>query len=379
MNLLIGNDPSPLPSKNTSAMANERTPKSPIKEITEVESSLPRSDTNEASGSSEEADKGADMSQNIAAGSLDLYTPQLAAGLGSNNVTAQVLGILEEFTVFQKLPIELRTRIWDHALPGPRVVEVCWGRHGLYSDCAPPAMLHVCHESRLRALKIFKVMSCGDPASRYQKRASFHTYINPKEDLVYYSFRSPSQCALQTSPWASVGDALCFTDPLVQHVAIGQKIWGNSWLYDWGCLLQRAETLKTIAVVYSDVCVPEYGGVGVRRPAIGFTNCDSSEIKDIFRWNDFGQEVVKTSFDDSEQLYLDRQFRKFKDELIDALVDGEVDGIEEEDVETLECIGIDITRSEVGEQSVELMKPPKMMVGIDGRNLFIMPGLDGDD
>ncbi|KAF8860144.1 hypothetical protein BDZ45DRAFT_741750 [Acephala macrosclerotiorum] len=42
---------------------------------------------------------------------------------------------LDEFTLFPKLPIELRLKIWNEALPGPRVVEILWSpTHGLCTN-----------------------------------------------------------------------------------------------------------------------------------------------------------------------------------------------------------------------------------------------------
>lgn len=42
--------------------------------------------------------------------------------------------VLEEFTVFPKLPIELRLRIWKFTLPGPRIVQVMYNEADLVSN-----------------------------------------------------------------------------------------------------------------------------------------------------------------------------------------------------------------------------------------------------
>lgn len=34
----------------------------------------------------------------------------------------------QKFTLFPKLPTELRLKIWKHGLPGPRVIPLCIGR-----------------------------------------------------------------------------------------------------------------------------------------------------------------------------------------------------------------------------------------------------------
>ncbi|CZR66606.1 uncharacterized protein PAC_16507 [Phialocephala subalpina] len=82
------------------------------------------------------------------------------------------------FTLFPKLPIELRLSIWRHALPGPRTIEVFLsprpfrtGCGRLYSPPPPPrpqywitnsklpTILAVNHESRTEAKKSYAMIS----------------------------------------------------------------------------------------------------------------------------------------------------------------------------------------------------------------------------
>ncbi|TAQ86192.1 hypothetical protein B7494_g5482 [Chlorociboria aeruginascens] len=76
-----------------------------------------------------------------------------------------------EFTLFSKLPVELRHKIWKEALPAsPRVVKVLKlhgsqymvGKDGkgvfkckLKVACTIPVVLHVCQESRREALRVY--------------------------------------------------------------------------------------------------------------------------------------------------------------------------------------------------------------------------------
>jgi hypothetical protein len=71
-----------------------------------------------------------------------------------------------EFHLFPSLPPELRHKIWSFALSFPRTVNVSC-RSGPFqrgvprtakfgSIDRPPAVLHVCHESRSEALRIYK-------------------------------------------------------------------------------------------------------------------------------------------------------------------------------------------------------------------------------
>jgi hypothetical protein len=78
---------------------------------------------------------------------------------------------LKEFTLFAKLPSELRLRIWKFSLPGPRCLELWY--HERYKQYQAPAILpqalQVCNESRQEALKHYKTTfgSLGSPGRIY--------------------------------------------------------------------------------------------------------------------------------------------------------------------------------------------------------------------
>ncbi|KAH8602948.1 hypothetical protein B0O99DRAFT_604744 [Bisporella sp. PMI_857] len=74
------------------------------------------------------------------------------------------------FTSFPLLPYEIRLRIWEFIAPGPRTVQVSYhanykqfnGRasaafDGWISKTPIPTILHICHESRVEALKSFQL------------------------------------------------------------------------------------------------------------------------------------------------------------------------------------------------------------------------------
>ena len=50
---------------------------------------------------------------------------------------------LKNFTLFPELPVELRLEIYDHMMPGPRIVEVLFKEDGqkYYTDCKVPTTL----------------------------------------------------------------------------------------------------------------------------------------------------------------------------------------------------------------------------------------------
>ena len=41
---------------------------------------------------------------------------------------------LEEFTLFTKLPLELRRQIWSYTLPGPRIIEIHYASEKMKQD-----------------------------------------------------------------------------------------------------------------------------------------------------------------------------------------------------------------------------------------------------
>jgi len=62
----------------------------------------------------------------------------------------------QSFTLFPKLPLELRRLIWRYSLPGPRIIYIyCWAPL-CDSFCAMPTALHVNREARGVALELYK-------------------------------------------------------------------------------------------------------------------------------------------------------------------------------------------------------------------------------
>jgi len=88
----------------------------------------------------------------------------------SNAQGAPSVLAISEFTLFPKLPKELRDEIWDIALPGPRILRVrrdasyifhrrfLWGRSLCSIATAPiaTALLHVSREARAVALRRYE-------------------------------------------------------------------------------------------------------------------------------------------------------------------------------------------------------------------------------
>jgi hypothetical protein len=82
-------------------------------------------------------------------------SPSPLSADGEKNVAVPA----EAFTLFQKLAIELRLKIWKIALPGSRVVVPAYSesKNNIYSPARIPATLHVSRESRCEALKPYSL------------------------------------------------------------------------------------------------------------------------------------------------------------------------------------------------------------------------------
>jgi hypothetical protein len=93
-----------------------------------------------------------------------------------------------KFTLFPKLPSELRLRIWELALQ-PRVIKVVRGRCDVKNQiidinaacqpiaAAPPALLHTNHESRFFAQRTYTL-----------------AFKNPFREAIYFDFQMDTLC-----------------------------------------------------------------------------------------------------------------------------------------------------------------------------------------
>ena len=100
------------------------------------------------------------------------------------------------FEKFKDLPCELRLRIWELSLPGPRIVEVRHFRYNHYhnkycftSVCAPPVHLRICRDSRGVALKHYK----------FHDGRGVSLFLDPSIDTLYFG-----------ATWTNRGDLFNF-------------------------------------------------------------------------------------------------------------------------------------------------------------------------
>jgi hypothetical protein len=97
---------------------------------------------------------------------------------------------MAEFTLFAKLPLELRRKIWCFAASTERIIDISWGhRKGYYySSIPPPSVLHASRESRIEALRCYELLemeNCWE--SNGDLGVMFRTYISYQRDTLYLS------------------------------------------------------------------------------------------------------------------------------------------------------------------------------------------------
>ena len=107
------------------------------------------------------------------------------------------------FDKFIDLPCELRIRIWELSLPGPRIVEVRHFRYNHYENtycftsvCAPPIQLRICQESRNAALRHYK----------FNDGRIVSLFLDPTIDTLYFG-----------ATWTNRGDLFNFINNASQR------------------------------------------------------------------------------------------------------------------------------------------------------------------
>lgn len=74
--------------------------------------------------------------------------------------------IFNTFPFFPQLPTELRLKIWSHASPLPRIIELSWPENSKarspISKTSPPSVLHTCRESRYEFIGYYDKLEFRD-------------------------------------------------------------------------------------------------------------------------------------------------------------------------------------------------------------------------
>lgn len=122
------------------------------------------------------------------------------------------------FSVFPRLPVELRLKIWRATIEEGRVLEIQEGLHGKISNrsnikpwlslCPPPSLLHVNSESRKEGLRFYS-LSFGK-TNRNEQVHSPRIYFCPEKDIVYFGPRERQRA---------------FSSPNSYHLVITERAW----------------------------------------------------------------------------------------------------------------------------------------------------------
>ncbi|KAH8767921.1 hypothetical protein F5882DRAFT_412961 [Hyaloscypha sp. PMI_1271] len=143
---------------------------------------------------------------------------------------------LTQFTLFPKLPKELRINIWQLAAREPRIVEICQPQdpqyitHGtedndyesknsaaFYSPTAIPVILRINRESRAVALENY---SLSFPHGSHPAQI----YYNPFVDTLYF----PAWCFQYSISHFETATPPEIKDT-IHHIAIDNLIWFSGW------------------------------------------------------------------------------------------------------------------------------------------------------
>jgi hypothetical protein len=96
-----------------------------------------------------------------------------------------------EFLGFSNLPVELRRQIWITSGNTPRLI--------FRSAHQTPQILHVCRESRVEGLKLYRTLQI--PVLDFLVHSRFHTvYLNPDVDILYYGHHLPYSKQVLVAP-----------------------------------------------------------------------------------------------------------------------------------------------------------------------------------
>ncbi|KAI1504286.1 hypothetical protein F5X99DRAFT_56619 [Biscogniauxia marginata] len=137
------------------------------------------------------------------------------------------------FSLFYHLPVELRLTIWDLNLPWSRIVPVRCGAHPAFispdepwgwdsqlvqctSSSPVPVNLHVCRESRIEAMKRYKLMFGT-------KRDPGRIFFDPLRDTLYFGARDGD--AATEAQFDAFTKLVSYRNmSLVRHVAINEAL-----------------------------------------------------------------------------------------------------------------------------------------------------------
>lgn len=187
--------------------------------------------------------------------------------IATNNITP-----LKEFTIFERLPAELRLMIWELAIQDnrSRVLEVEWSEkhRRAYVRTPVPSLLHVNQESREEALKSVELWEQNQyvgAESQLSIPNPLRAYIDYSSDVLYISssFGLGGRFGLDAPPAPRDG----FLCKLVTHPIAEEKLRKIAFSYDSSTkggihdtfyILGLLDGLKGLENIYLDLGIDQY-------------------------------------------------------------------------------------------------------------------------
>jgi hypothetical protein len=182
---------------------------------------------------------------------LNLRTPEARKAVHSKQLKRlqnTSLKTITPFPFFGKLPLEIRERIWEFSLPGPRVVTLDTSRKGPVPErlffsrvfkARNPAALKTCREARAVAKRRYK-LAFGTPNVYFDFEGGDILYFGPECTSGYGRFLDQSWEWVKGSVWddgeseprkvmARLNEEVVRDLESVRHLAIARELWNNPW------------------------------------------------------------------------------------------------------------------------------------------------------
>lgn len=151
------------------------------------------------------------------------------------------MAAVDNFSFFTRLPYEIRLKIWEAALPAPRIVPVRYNRlcKQYTSDVPPPALLHACTESRRVFLSVYENF-------RLSQKFDSSIFVDFARDTIFFD-------NLDCSPEGDLASDLAMSpqSQKVLYCAIDAQLWEvlRVFRYDNLSEVKLLRRLRTLALV----------------------------------------------------------------------------------------------------------------------------------
>jgi hypothetical protein len=162
------------------------------------------------------------------------------------------------FTLFPKLPPEIRFKIWQCAISVPRIIEPAFDKHWHFKKTHPPPLLSSCAESRRECLKAYETTSsiAGPAWIRFDWDILYLKHLNFSEGFAQPNFQvsikrwdsQDEEVSDESNKW--IGKPRFFEK--VHTLAINREVLTQTW-DDYECIIRHFfPHLKLLVVLIDD-------------------------------------------------------------------------------------------------------------------------------